>query len=138
MSFDAVRVFLFARAQVGSVSQYVVLRTPKDSRHPYSAVLDFFDPQTWSCYMEIVFDKSGKLWKVIPWQWQYTETRKHFVDLNKGAYAMAWQFLSVWDIQNNRGTTIRAYGAGMPDFPVPALTRALVPTHHSVPIHRRR
>jgi hypothetical protein len=103
--------------------EYVVLRTPKDSRHPYGAVLDFFDPQTWSCYMEIVFDKSGKLWKVIPWQWQYTETRKHFVDLNKGAYAMAWQFLSVWDVQNNRGTTIRAYGAGMPDFPVPALNK---------------
>jgi hypothetical protein len=101
--------------------EYVILRTPKSPRHPYSAAIMYVDPQSWMCFLELAFDRSGKLWKVIPWIWEYTEMNNEFPELNKGAFGYAWLWLSVFDVQNSRGTTITTYGAGLPSFPIDKL-----------------
>ena len=98
--------------------QYAILRTPKNPRHPYSAVLLFFDPQTNQWTLQFCFDRAGKLWKIITWQWMYTELRKHFTEINHGVYAMNWNGLAVFDVQNDRGTLLKGYGDGFPNVDV--------------------
>jgi hypothetical protein len=101
----------------------VLLRTPKDPRHPYSAALMFNDPETHMCYLDIAFDRKGRLWKIIPWQWKYSETYKRWANINHGAKAVTWQHLSVIDVQNKRGTIVSCYGCGMPAFSAQELNR---------------
>jgi hypothetical protein len=91
----------------------VVERTPKDARHPFSAVINFIDAENWeNASYHLNFDRKGKLWKVLAWQWKYSEDYKEFPEINHGISAMTWQSVSTFDVQNNRGTVVMSAGGG--------------------------
>jgi hypothetical protein len=91
----------------------VVERTPKDARHPFSAVINFIDAENWeNASYHLNFDRKGKLWKVLLWQWKYSEDYKEFPEINHGVQAMTWQSVSTFDVQNNRGTVVMSAGGG--------------------------
>jgi len=92
----------------------VIERTPTLTRHPYSAVLNFWDAENWDSWFEVAFDRKGKLWKIWEYPKKWSETYKDWAELNHGAEATVFQAVLVLDVQNARGTISIAYGAGMP------------------------
>ena len=100
----------------------IVLRTPVSTRHPYSAVINFFEPETWLGPYHVAFDRKSKLWKVFEWRWKYSETFNHWAELNHGIQSYTWQSVSVIDIQNQRATIIRGFGDGFPNYPISQVT----------------
>ena len=98
------------------------MRTPISTRHPYSAVINFFEPETWLGPYHVAFDRKSKLWKVFEWRWKYSETFNHWAELNHGIQSYTWQSVSVIDIQNQRATIIRGFGDGFPNYPISQVT----------------
>jgi Protein of unknown function (DUF1329) len=96
----------------------VLLRTPKWSRHPYSAAINFWEPDSWLGPLHVVFDRKNQLWKVVIWEWKYSEDFKEWTELLRGVHAMAWLHLSAIDVQNNRATVISGFGPGFPNYPM--------------------
>ena len=82
----------------------VVVRTPKNPRHPFSAVINFLDAEDWYSSYHFNFDRKGKLWKIMQWQWRYSEDYTLWQGMNKGIRAMSWQHGYITDVQNNRAT----------------------------------
>jgi hypothetical protein len=115
----------------------VTLRTPKDSRHPYSAVINFWAADAWSPGYQFTFDRKGKLWKVIEWQYKYSESFKpgFWAETMNGAHAVIWWHLSAVDVQNNRATVFRQQGPVMERYS-PQLLKALFDTGALETIHR--
>jgi len=82
----------------------VILRTPKDPRHPFSGVINFFDAEAWNSSFHFNIDRKGKLWKIIQWQWKYSESFKRWAQINHGVQAMTWQHGFCLDVQQGHGT----------------------------------
>jgi hypothetical protein len=82
----------------------VILRTPKDPRHPFSGVINFFDAEAWNSSYHFNIDRKGKLWKIIQWQWKYSDTFKRWAAINHGVQAMTWQHGFCLDVQQGHGT----------------------------------
>jgi hypothetical protein len=115
----------------------VTLRTPKDPRHPYSAVINFWAADAWSPGYQFTFDRKGKLWKVIEWEYKYSETFKpgFWAETMNGANAVIWWHLSAIDVQNSRATVFRQQGPVMERFS-PRLLKGLFDTGVLETIHR--
>ena len=92
----------------------VIERTPTLTRHPYSAVLNFWDAENWDSWFEVAFDRKGKLWKIWEYPKKWSETYKDWAEINHGAEATVFQSVLVLDVQNARGTISIGYGTGMP------------------------
>ena len=94
----------------------VVVRTPKNPRHPFSAVINFLDAEDWYSSYHFNFDRKGKLWKIMQWQWRYSEDYTLWQGMNKGIRAMSWQHGYITDVQNNRATLFFcSWGCGYPN-----------------------
>ena len=113
----------------------VVLRTPKWSRHPYSAAINFLEPETWLGPYHVVFDRKNKLWKVCEWTWKYSENFKQFAEINHGIQSYTWEGLSMVDVQNARATIIRGYGDGFPNYPMNEV-QGVYDINHLEQVHR--
>jgi hypothetical protein len=115
----------------------VTLRTPKDPRHPYSAVINFWAADAWSPGYQFTFDRKGKLWKVIEWEYKYSETFKpgFWAETMNGAHAVIWWHLSAIDVQNSRATVFRQQGPVMERYS-PQLLKALFDPGALESIHR--
>ena len=115
----------------------VTLRTPKSERHPYSAVVNFWAADAWSPGYQFTFDRKGKLWKVIEWEYKYSETFKpgFWAETMNGAHAVIWWHLSAIDVQNGRATVFRQQGPVMERYS-PQLLKALFDPGALESIHR--
>jgi hypothetical protein len=115
----------------------VTLRTPKDPRHPYSAVINFWDTDAWSPNYQFTFDRKGKLWKVLEWEYKYSETFKpgFWGETMNGAHAVIWWHISAIDVQNHRLTVFRQQGPVMEHY-APSLLKALFDPDALESIHR--
>lgn len=115
----------------------VTLRTPKDGRHPYSAVINFWAADAWSPGYQLTFDRKGKLWKVIEWEYKYSETFKpgFWGETMNGAHAVIWWHLSAIDVQNSRATVLRQQGPVMERYS-PQLLKTLFDPGSLESIHR--
>jgi len=115
----------------------VTLRTPRDTRHPYSAVINFWAADAWSPGYQFTFDRKGKLWKVIEWQYKYSESFKpgFWAETMNGAHAVIWWHVSAIDVQNKRATVFRQQGPVMEHYS-PQLLKELFDTGALESIHR--
>ncbi|HTY54268.1 MAG TPA: DUF1329 domain-containing protein [Candidatus Binataceae bacterium] len=105
---------------VWSLRKYaVILRTPKDPRNPYSAVINFWDAENWDSWWTIAFDRRGNLWKIWQWpkRWSEDYQNEPFAEWNVGVRATSNPGPVVVDVQNSRGTIILNWGRG---FPIPS------------------
>jgi hypothetical protein len=95
----------------------IVERTPRNPRHPYSAVIMLWDTQTFEPSYSMAWDKKGKLWKVWQWQKKWSEemTEPTVKEMNVGQRILTFQSINVLDVQNDRGTLVPCYGRGYPD-----------------------
>jgi hypothetical protein len=95
----------------------IVERTPKNPRHPYSAVIMLWDTQTFEPSYSMAWDKKGKLWKFWQWQKKWSEemTEPTIKEMNVGQRVLTFQSINVLDLQNDRGTLVPCYGRGYPD-----------------------
>jgi hypothetical protein len=95
----------------------IVERTPKNPRHPYSAVIMLWDTETFEPSYSMAWDKKGKLWKFWQWQKKWSEemTEPTIKDMNVGQRVLTFQSIQVLDLQNDRGTLVPCYGRGYPD-----------------------
>jgi len=106
---------------VWSLRRFVLIeRKSKDPRHPYSSVVDFWDPENWDTFYMEAWDRKGKLWKVWEFQKKWTETFKDWADINKGTFITNFQSIQVLDLQNDRGTIWITPG-GYPNLDVKVL-----------------
>jgi len=90
-----------------SVRHFVVMeRISKDPRHPYSSVVDFWDPEIWDTFWMQSWDRKGKLWKTWEFQKEWTEDFKvpYLAAINNGVRTSNFQSVQVLDTQNDRGT----------------------------------
>jgi hypothetical protein len=115
----------------------VTLRTPKSSRHPYSAVINLWAADAWSPGYQLTFDRKGKLWKVLEWQYKYSESfvPGFWAETMNGAHAVIWWHVSAIDVQNNRATVFRQQGPVMERYS-PQLLKALFDAGALESIHR--
>lgn len=115
----------------------ITLRTPKDPRHPYSAVINFWQADAWSPSYQFCFDRKGQLWKVIEWEYKYSETFTpgFWDETMKGAHAVIWWHLSAIDVQNHRATVFRQQGPVMEHFS-PRLLKVLFDPNALESVHR--
>jgi hypothetical protein len=95
----------------------IVERTPRNPRHPYSAVIMLWDTQTFEPSYSMAWDKKGKLWKFWQWQKKWSEemTEPTIKEMNVGQRVLTFQSIQVLDLQNNRGTLVPCYARGYPD-----------------------
>lgn len=91
---------------VWSLRRFAVIeRVAKDPRHPYSSVVDFWDPQIWDTFWMQAWDRKGKLWKSWEFQKIWTEDFKGpLASINHGVRTTNFQSIQVMDTQNDRGT----------------------------------
>ncbi len=96
----------------------IVERTPRNPRHPYSAVIMLWDTQTFEPSYSMAWDKKGKLWKFWQWQKKWSEemTEPTIKEMNVGQRVLTFQSINVLDLQNDRGTLVPCYGRGYPDI----------------------
>ena len=90
----------------------VTVRMPRNPRHPYSAVINFWDADDWTVRYMIMFDRAGKLWKVMEWEYKYSETFSpgFWYNENHGAMHSIWWDVSAIDVQNHRSSVLQQYG----------------------------
>ena len=114
----------------------VVMRTPKDSRHPYSAAIMFWDSQNYGPQWHFAFDKKGRLWKVFEWQYKWSENyHKEWAEINQGARSITFPTADVLDVQNARGTIVDGFGCGFPPIDT-HLVQGLYDTNKLEQLHR--
>ena len=115
----------------------VTSRSPRDPRHPYSAVINFWAADAWSPGYQFCFDRKGKLWKVLEWQYKYSETFKpgFWAETMNGAHAVIWWHVTAMDVQNHRATVFRQQGPVMERYS-PQLLKALFDPDALESIHR--
>ena len=123
---------------VWSLRKYaVVMRTPKDPRNPYSAVINFWDAQNWDSWWTMAFDRKGHLWKVWQWpkRWSEDYAGGPFAEWNVGVKATSNPGPIVVDVQNSRGTIILNWGRGFP-IPSPRYLKSIMEPTSLEDIHR--
>ncbi len=115
----------------------VVLRTPKDPRNPYSAVINFWDAENWDSWWALAFDKKGHLWKVWQWpkRWSEDYAGGPYAQWNVGVKATTNPGPIVIDVQNSRGTIILNWGRGYP-IPSPSYLKSIMEPTSLEDIHR--
>ncbi|MBI2962934.1 MAG: DUF1329 domain-containing protein [Deltaproteobacteria bacterium] len=116
----------------------IVERTPRNPRHPYSAVVMLWDTQTFEPSYSMAWDKKGKLWKFWQWQKKWSEemTEPTIKEMNVGQRVLTFQSINVLDLQNDRGTHVPCYGRGYPDVKSTAEVEQLYDVSRLEELHR--
>lgn len=116
----------------------VVERTPKNPRHPYSAVIMLWDTATFEPSYSMAWDKKGKLWKFWQWQKKWSEemVEPSIKEMNVGQRVLTFQSVQVLDLQNDRGTLVPCYGRGYPDVTSAAEVEKLYDVSRLEGLHR--
>jgi hypothetical protein len=126
----------FIPNDVWSVRRFAVVeRKSKDSRHPYSSAVDFWDADNWDTFYMMAWDRKGKLWKVWEFQKKWSETYKNWADINHGVFKTTFQSIQVVDLQNDRGTIWITSPAGYPNVD-PFKIQALYDINKLESVHR--
>jgi hypothetical protein len=100
-------------------------------------VLNFWAADAWSPGYQFTFDRKGRLWKALEWEYKYSETFKpgFWAETMNGANAVIWWHLSAIDVQNKRATVFRQQGPVMERYS-PQLLKELFDTGALESIHR--
>lgn len=115
----------------------VVMRVPKDSRHPYSAAIMFWDSQNYDPQWHFTFDRNGRLWKIYEWQYKWSENyHKEWADINHGVRSQTFPTADVLDVQNSRGTIVDGFGCGFPSITDAGFVENLFDTNKLEQLHR--
>jgi uncharacterized protein DUF1329 len=101
---------------VWSVRRFAVVeRTPKETHHPYSSVVMFWDAENWHPWLSMAFTRDQRLWKIWNFQNKWTEDVKSFAEINHGVRSTILQAETVTDVQNDRATIFTGFGNGYPN-----------------------
>jgi len=95
----------------------VVIRTPHNPRHSYSAAVMFIDTETWFCVIHFPFDRANKLYKTCQWQYRWSEDaakNPNFTKDNAGTYALDFAGVTGFNVQTDHATVIPGYAGGHP------------------------
>ena len=101
----------------------VVERRPKEPNHPYSAVLMFWDSEDFHPWSAAIFDRQGRLWKTLTYNWRWSEDTVDWVEMNHGMQTSNLQLLVANDYKNQRATIFPAFGGGYPDVNISQVSK---------------
>ncbi len=96
----------------------VVERTPKETHHPYSSVVMFWDAEDWHPWMAVMFDHQQRLFKILTYSFRWSEDFQEWAEINHGVHASELESVIAIDHNNQRATIFPGFGVGAPDADV--------------------
>ena len=103
----------------------VVERKPREPNHPYSSVLMFWDTEDWHPWAAAIFDRQGRLWKTLTYDWRWSEDTVEWAEMNHGVQVSSIQLLIADDYQNQRTTIFPVFGGGYPEINIGQVSKIL-------------
>jgi hypothetical protein len=92
----------------------VVEQVPKYKGHPYGSKLIFLDAQTYRITSALVFDREGKLWKVIYTSTSWSEEATDHPELNHGVSVPRVVAIGAIDFKTGNSTLVPILETGYP------------------------
>ena len=92
----------------------VVEQTPKSGRRNYGSKIYFWDAQTYETAMALVFDREGKLWKIIDLLHGWSEDSSQLEE-DRGKRVPRNIGFTILDVQKEQATIFSAYRMAYPD-----------------------